>query len=141
MKEIWRLIPSLPEYIASSKGNVMRLPYTGQMPHGGERQYGGEVVAGVTHNQNQMRPTLRFRRKNYRVSRLVCEAFHGRAPSAKAVVMHLNDDATDNRPQNLKWGTQKENLNALSFINYCKSITGEMNPLIKGRKKLSELTP
>jgi len=51
--------------------------------------------------------------------------------------MHLNDDQTDNRPENLKWGTQRENLNTPSFISYCRSRTGGNNPFIKGRRALS----
>lgn len=65
---------------------------------------------------------------------MVCEAFHGKAPFAHAVVMHIDDNPANNRPENLKWGTQKENLNAPAFIDYCKSRTGENSPVIKGRK-------
>lgn len=49
--------------------------------------------------------------------------------------MHLNDDPSDNRVENLKWGTCKENLNTPKFIEYCKSRTGENNPYIKGVRK------
>lgn len=44
------------------------------------------------------------------VSRLVCEAFHGPAPAHKPLAMHGNDDSTDNRPENLSWGSHKDNL-------------------------------
>lgn len=70
---------------------------------------------------------------NLKVHRLVCEAFHGAAPEDGMVVIHLDEDATNNRPENLKWGTQKENLNMPGFIAYCKSRTGENSPTIKGR--------
>lgn len=46
---------------------------------------------------------------------LVCEAFHGPKPSPEAVVIHLDENALNNRPENLKWGTQKENLNMPKF--------------------------
>jgi hypothetical protein len=65
---------------------------------------------------------------NIRIHRAVCEAFYGPAPFDRAVVMHLNDDATDNRIENLKWGTQKENLNSEAFLAYCQSRTGENSP-------------
>jgi hypothetical protein len=43
------------------------------------------------------------------VHRLMCEAFHGPPPSDDAVVRHLNGIRTDNRPENLRWGTPAEN--------------------------------
>lgn len=72
---------------------------------------------------------------NMKIHRLVCEAFHGEPPFPKAVVIHLDEDGTNNRAENLRWGTQKENLNMPGFIAYCKSRTGENSPIIKGMKK------
>lgn len=131
---IWRTIPSLPGYLASSDGHVMRIPYLAPMPHDrGWRVYGGEPTKGVTHPKNFNRPTIRFSGRNYRVSILICEAFHGPKPFPKAVAMHIDDDQTNNRRENLKWGTQKENLNTPKFIAYCKSRTGENSSGAKGR--------
>lgn len=45
-----------------------------------------------------------------KVHQLVCEAFHGSKPFESAVVIHIDEDAHNNRPENLLWGTQKENL-------------------------------
>jgi hypothetical protein len=42
------------------------------------------------------------------VHRLVCLAWHG--PSDLPIVRHLNDNRTDNRPDNLAWGTQRDNM-------------------------------
>ena len=47
-------------------------------------------------------------RKHYKVSRLVAMAYIPN-PNNLPVVMHLNNIRTDNRAENLKWGTQKEN--------------------------------
>ncbi|CAK0755422.1 hypothetical protein CCP3SC15_2070001 [Gammaproteobacteria bacterium] len=66
---------------------------------------------------------------------MVCEAFHGAAPPGKTVCMHIDEDARNNRPENLTWGSQKMNLNAPGFISYCKSRTGQNNPYVKGRHK------
>lgn len=73
-----------------------------------------------------------------KVHRLVCEAFHGPAPFKRAVVLHLDENAINNKPENLRWGTQKENLNMPKFISYCKSRTGENSPSIKGIKRKSK---
>lgn len=70
---------------------------------------------------------------NMKVHRLVCEAFHGSPPFERAVVIHIDEDATNNRADNLRWGTQKENLNMPGFIAYCKSRTGENSPTVKSR--------
>lgn len=68
---------------------------------------------------------------------LVCEAFHGPKPFDKAVVIHLDEDGLNNRAENLKWGTQKENLNAPGFIEYCRGRVGEDSPTIKHQRKKS----
>lgn len=118
--EVWRTIPSLPQYLASSLGRIMRIPHRGPMPHGGDRHYGGEPYAGVWIEEDK-RFILQFRGKTYKVARLICEAFHGVAPAEKPVCMHLDENSRNNRPDNLAWGTQKENLNAPGFLEYCRT--------------------
>ena len=134
MEEEWRLIPSLPSHIVSSLGRIMKLPFMGAMPNGGLKHYGTTPRYGVVHSYNGNRPTIMYRGKNYRVSRLVCEAFHGPAPFHRAVVMHIDDDQTNNTADNLKWGSQKENLNTDAFISYCRTRVGENSPVVKGKK-------
>lgn len=131
--EIWRVVPSVPSLLVSSNGRVMVTPYLAALPNGGLRQYGGEATFGIW-NKTDARFVLSFRGHSYKIAQLVCEAFHGRKPYEGAVVMHLDENAANNRPSNLKWGTQKENLNAPGFIEYCKSRTGENSPTIKGRR-------
>ena len=70
-----------------------------------------------------------------KIHRAVCEAFHGAPPSESSVVIHVNEDAHDNRPENLRWGTQRENLNMPKFVAYCKSRIGASSPAVKGRSK------
>ena len=103
------------------------------MPRGGTRAYGGQERFGVWAKKERRRIFV-FRNKTYKVHRLVCEAFHGPAPFEGAVVMHLNEIPDDNRAENLRWGTQRENLNAPGFIQYCRSRTGNNNPRKKGKK-------
>ncbi|MDB5596218.1 MAG: endonuclease [Hyphomicrobiales bacterium] len=142
VSETWKVIPSLPEYIASSKGRVMRIPYEKPMPYGGIRCYGGQPTRGQCHEGNGDRPTLIFRKRNFRMSRLICEAFHGPSPFPNAVVMHIDDDQTNNAPENLKWGTQKENLNAPQFIRKLQArvrrFTGLQVHEIRSRRRSGE---
>jgi len=130
--ETWRIIPSLPQYLASTQGRLMRVPFIGAMPHGGTKHYGGKPTIGVWH-LDQRRYCLMYRGHTYKVARLICEAFHGAAPLSKPVCMHLDENSRNNKTDNLAWGTQKENLNAQGFVAYCHSRTGENNPFIKGR--------
>lgn len=108
----------------------MVAPYTGGLPNGGSRQYGGEPTFGQWDGQ---RFIYTFRGRTHKVHRLVCEAFHGPAP-AGLLCLHADENARNNRPANLSWGTQKENLNAPGFLAYCRSRTGDRNPLRKGRR-------
>lgn len=132
-------ITSIPGALAREDG-MIKLPDThAEMPHGGVREYKSKWKHGV---KTRASKTARHeyygfvhRGRNYKVHRLICEAFHGPAPDGMDVVIHLNEDALDNRPENLKWGTQKENLNAAGFIAYCRSRTGENSPRFKGKTK------
>ena len=47
--------------------------------------------------------------KNYTPGSLVALTFHGPRPEGE-VVRHLNDDPWDNRPENIKYGAQRENV-------------------------------
>ena len=137
--EEWRIIPSFPRLEASSWGRVRPIPRVGRMPYGGTRQYNSEGTYGVTRRakknaRHSYRGTTYPDIGNVKIHRLVCEAFHGPAPFPRAVVIHINEDAHDNRPGNLKWGTQKENLNSPGFLKYCCSRTGANSPTVKARR-------
>lgn len=129
---IWRLVPSLDSYLASSEGLLMRLPRLLPMPHGGLRAYGGEPTTGQWDGNRYI---ITVEGKTYKVHRLVCEAFHGSPPFDGAVCMHLDENAANIAPTNLSWGTQKENLNAPGFIAYCRSRTGDNSPTTKARRR------
>lgn len=43
------------------------------------------------------------------VHRMVCEAFYGPPPFEGTQVRHMDGDRTNNRPENLDWGTQGDN--------------------------------
>jgi hypothetical protein len=110
----------------------MRVPFVGEMPNGGRRAYGGEPIVGQWDGNRYI---ISHKGRSYKIHRLVCEAFHGPAPFSRAVVMHADENSRNNRPENLKWGTQKENLNAPGFIAYCRSRTGEAHPFKKRERQ------
>ena len=137
--EIWKLVPSYPGLIASSWGRVKLPDGEAPLPNGGIRKYYPKPTLG---NKTKASKTARheyygmYNRKygNIKIHRAICEAFHGPPPFDRAVVLHLDENALNNRPENLKWGSQKENLNAPGFIEYCKGRTGENNPHVKGKR-------
>ena len=132
--EIWRLVPSVPGVLASNRGRIMIIPTRGPSPFGGVRHYSARARRGCWDATNK-RYVVHIREKTYRVSRLVCEAFHGPPPSPETVCMHQDENSKNNDQTNLRWGTQKENLNAPGFIDYCRSRTGENSPRIKGQRR------
>lgn len=93
--EEWREVPSLPGYCASSDGRVagprgVRATHVETQPNGFRREK--VTIDG---------------RSRY-VHHLVLEAFVGPRPSGW-VARHLDGDGTNNRPENLSWGTNSEN--------------------------------
>lgn len=137
----WKPIPSIPGAKANDLGQVLFPPATAKMPNGGERVYKTKPVFGI---KRRAKKTARheyygifYRGKNYKTHRLVCEAFHGPPPFEGAVVIHLNENALDNRPSNLKWGTQKENLNMPGFVHYCKTRDRSKDKKRKPRKMVN----
>jgi acylphosphatase len=77
------------------------------MPRGGTRCYGGQPTFGVWNKQDG-RFIIVINGTTYKLHQLIAEAFHGPRPFPDAVVMHVDENAANNRPSNLKWGTQKE---------------------------------
>ena len=68
------------------------------------KRYGSVYYAVV-------RLTLDGARKHRFVHRLVCEAFHGKPPTAEHHAAHWDGDSLNNRLENLRWATPQENIN------------------------------
>jgi NUMOD4 motif-containing protein/HNH endonuclease len=92
MNEIWQKVVGCEGYAVSSFGRVMNI----------DRQYirKATLIRGGYHS-------VRLCEKNYRISRLVLEAFKGPALGREAA--HLNGVRTDDRLYNLEWKTKKAN--------------------------------
>lgn len=131
--ETWKPIPSDPTLEASSEGRIRVIPHFRPMPNGGCRQCGGKPTKGQWAKDEKRFIYCRKGYKTRKVAKLVCEAFHGPAPTSTSVCMHKDEDSKNNKANNLEWGTQKQNLNAPGFIAYCKTRTGKNNPYVKGK--------
>jgi len=117
MNETWKDVPSLPGVEASTLGRVRIKAYLQRMPRGGVKRVEGKPTFGCWDGK---RFVYLFKRKTFKVHFAVCETFNGLRPFPKAVVMHDDESSSNNAPDNLKWGTQKQNLNYPGFIEYCK---------------------
>jgi len=130
VNEEWRIVPSDPSLLASSAGRIMVAPYS--ILKGVRRSYGGVPTLGQWDGARFI-----YCRKGHRtlkVARVVCEAFHGSPLHEDAVCMHQDENSRNNTPGNLAWGTQKQNLNAPGFLQYCRGRTGENSPTAKSRR-------
>lgn len=109
---IWRQHPRLENYEVSNDGRVRSTGFWIEKSRGsgtywkpgriikfGYNEF-GYLVAGLT---------IKKQMHHVKMHVLVCEAFHGPKPSPEMQVRHLNGDKLDNRPENLCWGTPKEN--------------------------------
>lgn len=121
--EEWRPIPSAPGYEASNLGRIRSWRST----HGHRRfvpklrklrsnVHGYAVISYVDDVKGKF--VTRF------VHHLVLEAFVGPKPATK-VARHLDGDHTNNRRDNLAWGTSKEN--AADKVRHGTSQHGERN--------------
>lgn len=105
--EHWIAIPGHQGYQASSLGRIRSTDRV--VPHRdgtSTRRRGRVLSGGRTRDGYRM---VIVRGKTYKVSGLVALAFHGERP-AGLVVRHLNGNASDDRPQNLAYGTVSENV-------------------------------
>lgn len=122
--EVWRIVPIAPQFMASSEGRIMVAPFLGEMPNGGIKHYGGSPHFGVW-SKRDSRFIIVHKGRTFKVHRLVCEAFNGASPFDGAVVMHLDENSANNRPDNLAWGTQAENLKAATHSGYLAGRNGK----------------
>ena len=118
MKEIWKPIPGYENVFASSLGRIRRADLI-IPPYKRVRNYLGVSLKG----------------KNKLIHRLVAMAFHGLPKDPKQVCMHIDHDVLNNKPTNLRWGTQKENVSGSAFK--C-SRPNERNPNVKLTRKQVE---
>lgn len=112
MKEIWKPIPGHEgKYEVSCLGNVRSLTRRVRLvAHGRETT---RVAKGVLLRPGKTQSghvTVAIGRGNSRpVHQLVMEAFVGPRPEGNEV-LHLNGNPSDNRLENLKYGTRRENI-------------------------------
>ena len=127
--EEWRPIPSAPLYEASSLGRVRTLPRTRDKRKRGKRLV--PLVLKLQRAPNGYRyiqVSVSGVARRCAVHRLVAEAFLG-TPPAGSITRHLDGDRSNNRANNLSWGTSAQN--AADTIRHDRFAWGERNGLAK----------
>lgn len=97
--EVWKCIPGLKAE-ASSLGRIKSF-YAGAEGKIRKLQKGLRA--------KYLRVQLQHRGKYYSVHRLVAEAWHPN-PKNYPIIRHLDDNGLNNRPKNLKWDSQSNNI-------------------------------
>lgn len=95
----WYEIPGFQGCCANRKGEILTKK-TGHVTKGGKA---GRYLKVSAYRNGDDNASL------YYVHDLVCRAFHGK-PKKGEVVLHEDDDRANNKPTNLRWGTQSENV-------------------------------
>lgn len=95
----WFIIPGFSRYLAHPEGRIMNT-LTNRISSGGKSDRYLRVSA---YKDDASSPTLMY------LHELICLAFQGPRP-AGMVVLHLNDDKSNNTRENLAYGTQAENM-------------------------------
>jgi hypothetical protein len=80
----------------------------------------GNIYLGAQIQETRLDPNGYLRWRGLPVHRLVALAFYGKCPEGW-VVRHKNDIKTDNRPSNIAYGTQMENMDD-SYLNGCRGL-------------------
>jgi hypothetical protein len=141
MKVRWKLVPGNDKYRISDQGKLVY-------------RFTGEEVIGYIDSDGYRTVYLRGGNKNsIKISHLVLITFVGPRP-VNQECRHLNGDRSDNRSDNLAWGTKKENhadairhgthtsLHQDGVDNPCSKLTVEQIKDIrrryKGRKGITQ---
>lgn len=120
-KEIWRPVKGLEgQYEISSLGRCRRLPYTSQFKSRWgcvvEREIKGMILKPHPNIHGYYVISLKHKLKF--IHRMIAEAFIPN-PENKSEVDHINTIPHDNRIENLRWSTRKENNNnPLTILHY-----------------------
>lgn len=103
--EEWRSIPGVDGYQASNMGRIRSLDRLVPYSDGRRRTHPGVVLKPGLHPSGHL--LVGVGKRTWRVHRLVALAFFG---ESDLPVCHKNDIPTDNRVENLYYGTYSDNM-------------------------------
>lgn len=111
MEEIWKDIEGYEGlYQVSNLGRVKSLDRKIDFKDGRYATYKGRVLSPkIKNGYKYVVVTQNSKYRTFLVHRLVAKAFLPN-PENKPCIDHINTDRTDNRVENLRWCTHKENM-------------------------------
>lgn len=111
MSETWATYPSNPYYEVSDQGRVRSVDRVTTRSDGSTRRLRGKIIS-PSGAVNQYRRVILSADQGEKytalVHRMVAEAFLGPCPAGQ-MVLHWDDDRTNNRLLNLRYGNRAEN--------------------------------
>lgn len=137
MEEQWKVVPAHPYYRVSNFGRVESRLSGEWRPRNLKRINKGKghtkFYLGFNAVLEDRLPSGDFRKVTLKVHILVAELFIGPRPEGM-LVCHIDDDETNNRADNLKYGTHRENVQNMLRLGKFTMVRGE-GGLFKGSKK------
>ena len=123
-QEVWKCIPGIEGYIVSNTGKVMSLPKLGDKLTGKTRTNGktGKILSPRQQFQGywQVHLLINGKSKFMYLHRLVALAFL-KSRRGCELVLHKDDNPSNNHVSNLKWGTHYQNSNMIKNRNSAKT--------------------
>lgn len=133
IEEIWKDIPDYEGmYQASNLGNIRGLDRVIINSLGNKKTIKGELIKPLSGKDGYLKLNLgkKGQKKTFRVHRLVMMAFHG---VSELVVDHINSDTMDNRLNNLRYCTVRDNV---TFESPNKNRTSNYKGVYKSNHNL-----
>lgn len=124
VSEQWRQVIGYEGvYEVSDHGNVRRVV-------GGKGSTAGRVLTAKrsTNGYRHVDLSMRDRKVRHLIHRLVAFAFIGAPPTPAHCVNHIDGDKANNRPSNIEWVSQSEN------VRHGYRIGLNPGPIVKGAK-------
>lgn len=135
LAEVWRKIPGTEHYEASSLGRIRSVghyvEWKTRWGNTGRRWKDGQILQPVSHRGYLAVSVTLGKYRCWHVHQLVAAAFHGPCPEG-LVIDHKNTNKHDNRPDNLEYVTNTENVKR-QYATGLLSNLGETN----GKAKLT----